>query len=189
MRESANEVHDMKRKRIAGCRAVAAVFCLFGTAGCSWLGLGGLDASVKSQWEVTATRRLAANELWKEHNGGDQIYIEFGCISETMKDYRHCSRPWAIHSSVFDQSKPDGARELFGYYREGIDDPIPDIERIGDASYLWAPSGMRCWTLGFRKGRYFVEISLSDESPTERPLTQDSRNALLELARQLADSL
>lgn len=161
---------------------------LAGLTGCCWLP-GGSHSTDASPWEQTSTRRLAANELWKEHNGADQIYIEYGNVSETMTDYRHRIQPWAIHCSVFDQTNPKGAWDLFEFYREGVDDELAGVELIGDAIYVWKPSGMRCWTMGFRKGHYFVEVSLSDKSESKEPLTDASRKALREFARELAASL
>jgi len=140
-------------------------------------------------WVLTKSRRLAANELWKEHDGGDHVYIQRGCLSETLSDYRHRRRPWTIRCSVFDQGKPDGARSLFAYYRNATENEIKGIRPVGDETYLWKSPDMRSWIVGFRSGKYFVEISLAEEGDPAAPMSDPARAALLDFARRLAVSL
>lgn len=140
-------------------------------------------------WVLKSTRRMAANELWKEHDGADQIYIERGCISETMRDYRHRVRPWAIRCSIFDQKEPKGARALFDYYSGGIENEIRGIKPVGDAAYFWRSDVMRAWIVGFCRGKYFVEVSLAEEGKASAPMTDAARQALVEFAETLAASL
>lgn len=144
---------------------------------------------VEDDWLLKSTKHLAANELWKEHDGGDQIYLDRGCLSETMKDYRHRSRPWAIRCSIFEQKDAGGARALFEYYYEGIENEVRDVERIGDATYMWKSPVMHCWIIGFAKGKFFVEISLTEEGPADAPLTGEGRRALVDFARRVAADL
>lgn len=163
--------------------------CLTGLASCAKTGPRTTQSSALSDWIIKATRRLAAHELWKEHDGGDQTYIQRGCLSETISDYRHRSRPWTIRCSVFDQSKPDGARSLFEYFHEGVEDEIRAVEPVGDAMYLWKSTEMRAWLIGFCKGRFFVEISLTEEGNPNAPMTESARDALIAFARSLAANL
>jgi hypothetical protein len=140
-------------------------------------------------WILKATKRLATHELWKEHDGGDNIYIERGCLSETMSDYRHRSRPWTIRCSVFDQSRSEGARSLYQYYHGGVENEVREVERIGEATYLWKSATARAWGVGFCKGRFLVEASLVEEGEPGGPLSDSARQALLEFARRLAAAL
>lgn len=178
-----------KKSRAGVSGLLAAALCLACLGGCGRVQLGRSHRSVDPAWVLENTRRLAANELWKEYNGGDQVYIEYGCASATMLDYRHRGRPWAIRCSIFDQSTANGARALFAYYREGIENEVRGIEPIGEGTYMWKSPLMRSWIVGFRKGKYFVEVSLTEESDASVPLTDSNRQALLDFARRLAGTL
>jgi len=140
-------------------------------------------------WTLTKTQRLTANDLWMEHNGGAGIYVERGCVSETLADYTHRTQPWTIRSSVFDQTTPAGARALFDYYRESVDDEIRGIEPIGQATYLWKSSEMGAWIVGFCKGKHFVELSLAEKGSAGRGPSDSAREALFDFARRLAETL
>lgn len=169
--------------------SLSATLCLACLSGCSRMRLGPSQPSADSAWVLKDRRRLAANELWKEYNGGDQVYIEHGCVSATLLDYRHRSRPWAIRCSVFDQSTPKGARALFDYYYEGIENEVRGIEPIGKATYMWKSPVMRSWIVGFCERKFFVEISLTEEGDSDVPLTDAARRALLDFAEHLAATL
>lgn len=163
--------------------------CLIISAGCAGIRHDTARQPVNPDWILKATKRLTTNDLWKEHNGGANIYIERGCLLETMSDYRHRNRPWMIRCSVFDQSKPEGARSLFKYYYDAIENEVRQNEPIGDATYLSKSPAMRAWVLGFCKGRFFVEVSLVEQGGGESPQGDEARRALLDFARRLAATL
>jgi len=162
------------------------LICLIG---CSRAQQATSRQSADPDWILKKTKRLTTKELWKEHDGGDIIYIERGCVSETMTNYRHRSRPWTIRCSVFDQTKPDGAQSLFKYYHDGIENEIREVEPVGDSTYLCKLSEMRSWVVGFCKAKFFVEISLTEEGDANAPLTDSARQALAEFARRMAATL
>jgi len=183
---------DVARLRIAvPILAVAAVFFALSCVPKSTLSKHAREEqALDSHWQLTARKKLAANELWKEHDGGDQVYLQRGCVSETMLDYRHRNRPWAIRCSIFEHKDSAGARSLFEYYREEVDNELSDFKPIGEASYLWKSQGIHCWVLGFYKGNRFVEVSLTEEkAESGSPLGDSSREALLDFARRLAQKL
>ncbi len=140
-------------------------------------------------WHLVERRTLAAHELWKEHNGAAGLYLDRGCVSETLSDYRHAQRPWTLRCSVFDQTTSSGARSLFDYYRNGIDKEQSGIEPIGDAVYLWKSTEANAWILGFCRGQYFVEVSLAEAEENGQGPSGAGRDALLAFARGLAQSL
>lgn len=171
------------------CWLSLALMCLTYLASCQWIRCDTPSQPVGPDWILRATKRLTASTLWKEHDGADRLYIERGCVSETMTDYRHRSRAWTVRCSVFDQSKPKGARSLFKYYHDGIENEVREIERIGDATYMWKSPDMCSWIVGFCRGKFFVEISLVEEGGPETRLSDSGRQALIEFARRLATTL
>ena len=181
-----------KRKCSFGCGVPSALFAmllLVGLTSCTLVSHGPALPSAGNDWILKDTRRLVANELWKEHNGGDNIYIERGCVSETLSDYRHQNRPWTLRASVFDQSKPDGARSLLTYYHDGVENEIKGSEAIGDAGYMAKSQMMHSWIVGFCKGRFFVEASLVEAGNESVPLSDAGRDALIAFAKDLAGRL
>lgn len=170
-------------------RVVAAILLLATLSGCTWVRHGGRQPFSDPDWALKETRRLGADELWKEHDGGDQVYIQRGCVSETLSDYRHRRRPWTIRCSLFDQGKPAGARSLFAYYHNAIENEIKGIQPLGDETYVWKSPDMRSWIVGFCRGKYFVEISLGEEGDPNVPMSDQARAALLDFARRLAIAL
>ncbi|MCX8037255.1 MAG: hypothetical protein N3D11_09475 [Candidatus Sumerlaeia bacterium] len=140
-------------------------------------------------WYLAERRVLAAHELWKEHNGAAGLYLDRGCVSETLSDYRHAHRPWTLRCSVFDLTTSGGARSLFEYYRNGIGNEQSDIAPIGDAAYLWKSAEASAWILGFCYGKYFVEVSLTETDENSKGPSDAARAALLAFACNLAQSL
>jgi hypothetical protein len=166
-----------------------AAACLGLLASCTRSTRPGVFPVIDSDWWLKKHKWLEKNELWKEHDGGANVYIERGCLYETMTDYRHRSRPWTLRCSLFNQGKAKGARSLFKYYYDAIENEVRVDEPIGDATYLCRSPDGHAWILGFCKGRVFVEVSLVAEGGAESPQADEVRRALFDFARRLAGAL
>lgn len=167
--------------------AVMAMGCALILSACVRFGKNALvDVA---DWKLKSTMRLKSDELWKEHDGADQIYIQNGCRLETIRNYDHAARPWSARTSVFAHKSVEGAAAIFDYYREGIENEVEGVQPIGDRAYMWQSKVMRAWIVGFQKDNHFVEVALREETPEETPMSRDARRATLEIAQTVAASL
>jgi len=178
-----------KRSRAVVASWLVTVLGLGCLAGCARMGADPVTSVSHPDWAMKKSQRLAANELWKAHDGAAGMYIERGCVSETMTDLSHRDRPWVIRCSVFELRTSEGARLLYDYYHDGVEKEVQGIEPLGEATYLWRSPDLSAWIVGFWKGKYFVEASLAEKGAPGGQPDDSSKQALLDFARRLAAKL
>jgi hypothetical protein len=126
--------------------------------------------SVVRGWTLAAAVESRTPEnLYQYIDGASELYISYGFTELISRKYERPGQP-EIVADFFDMGSPANA---FGIFAHSQEKPEKDIGQ--DSEYL---DGL----LRFWKGRFYVALLCSPETPESRP-------AIMELGRRLAASI
>ena len=121
-------------------------------------------------WSIAApTARYTPENLHEYIDGASELYISYGFVELLSCRYEKPGQPEMV-VDFFDMGRPDQSFGIFAHSQEK-----PDQKFGQDSEYL--DGSLRFW-----KGRFYVSLLCSPE-------TTDSRDAVMELGRQLAERL
>jgi len=121
-------------------------------------------------WKLSAATDSYTHEnLYQYIDGASELYISYGFAKLVSRKYEKAGQP-EIVVDFFDMAK---AANAFGIFAHGQENPDREIGR--DSEYL---DGL----LRFWKGRFYVSLQCSPETPESRP-------AIMELGRCLAEGI